>query len=241
MRARAVRFRWLPQSGLMKPYSDEWFRARKQATRRSAEVIASFVRDVVRPTSIIDLGCGTGSWLAAFGVDDSLGVDGDWVSRSQLEFPEEHFRTHDLTRPLVLDRTFDLALSVEVGEHLPAEAADVLVESLSRLAPVILFSAAIPYQGGTGHVNPQWPAYWADRFRSREYVPCDVIRPRFWCHPEVRFAHAQNLILYVRSGDLSRLAIAETPLLPLVHPRLLQRIAAPSSLRHRLRRSWRSR
>jgi len=218
-------------------YDDEWFARRTTATRRSAEAIAPFVQEIVKPRSVVDLGCGTGSWLAALAVEDSLGVDGEWVPRSRLEISKEQFLSHDLTRPLLLDRTFDLALSVEVGEHLPAEAAGVLVDSLARLAPVVLFSAAIPYQGGTGHVNPQWPAYWADKFRTRGYVPCDVIRPRFWSDPEVRFAHAQNLILYVRNDELSRLGLTETPLLPLVHPRLLERLAArPRSLRHRLGR-----
>jgi SAM-dependent methyltransferase len=220
------------------PYSEDWYRGRMHATRRSADAIAPFVTQLVHPTSIVDLGCGTGSWLAAFGIADVLGFDGAWVSRSQLEIPEERFQQHDLRQPLVLDRTFDLALSVEVGEHLPPEAASVLVASLTRLAPVVLFSAAIPHQGGTGHVNPQWPAYWAERFASNDYVPCDVSRPQFWCHPDVRIAHAQNLILYVKRDQLSRLELAETRLLPLVHPRLLQRLASQRpSLRNLLSRT----
>jgi SAM-dependent methyltransferase len=208
------------------PYDERWFERRVRSTRASADVIAPFVSNIVSPESIVDLGCGTGSWLAAFAVDDCLGVDGGWIRRHLLEIPAENFVEHDLTRPFSIARTFDLALSIEVGEHLPAEAADVLVESLVGLAPVVLFSAAIPFQGGTDHVNPQWPSYWAEKFRAHGYSGCDVVRPAFWSHPNVRFFHAQNLVLYVRDDQLQRLGLHETAVLPLVHPRLLERIAA---------------
>jgi SAM-dependent methyltransferase len=187
----------------------------------------------VGPQSVVDLGCGTGSWLAAFAIDDCLGVDGEWMRRHLLEIPEKNFVEHDLSRPFSIARTFDLALSIEVGEHLPAEAADFLVRSLVGLAPIVLFSAAIPFQGGTDHVNPQWPSYWAEKFRAHGYSACDVVRPAFWCHPDVRFFHAQNLVLYVRDDQLQRLGLHETAVLPIVHPRLLERIAARP-------RRWRS-
>lgn len=218
--------------GIVSRYSDEWFQNRMAATRRSAEVIAPFVREIVQPKSVIDLGCGTGSWLAALAVEDCLGVDGDWVLPSHLEFPYERFQKFDLTQPFAAGRDFDLALCIEVGEHLPRDAAETLVTSLTAHAPVVLFSAGIPHQGGTGHVNPQWPGYWAKKFVAHGYAPCDIVRPRFWCHPDVRFFHAQNLILYVRRDYLGRFGLTETAVLALVHPRLLQRLATrPGSLR----------
>jgi hypothetical protein len=62
-------------------------------------------------------------------------------------------------------RTFDLAICLEVAEHLPPEAAEGFIDSLTRLAPVVLFSAAITFQVGNQHLNGQWPDYWATLFR----------------------------------------------------------------------------
>jgi hypothetical protein len=84
-------------------------------------------------------------------------VDGAYVQPALLAIPQEQFLAHDLTLPLHAGRTFDLALSLELAEHLPPECAGVLVDSLARLAPAVVFSAAVPFQGGVGHVNERWP------------------------------------------------------------------------------------
>ena len=70
---------------------------------------------------------------------------------------------------------------LEVAEHIPPECADIFVESLTwGLAPVIMFSAAVPGQGGTLHLNEQWPAYWASKFAQHGYVLIDCLRPQLW-------------------------------------------------------------
>ena len=146
------------------------------------------------------MGCGIGSWLAVFrehGVTDVLGLDGEYVDRNQLLIPPGQFRPADLESPPPLDRTFDLALSIEVAEHLPETAADTFVSYLTTLAPVVLFSAAVPGQGGWNHVNEQWPEYWAGRFVERGYVPIDCLRPLLWHRETVQYWHAQNILVYV--------------------------------------------
>ena len=118
--------------------------------------VVPIVLDLIRPGSVVDVGCGLGEWLATFqehGVSDILGIDGDYVDRDMLYIPQQDFKTIDLNRPFTLNRTFDLAVCLEVAEHLEAEHANDFVESLTRLAPIILFSAAIPLQSGTNHVN----------------------------------------------------------------------------------------
>ena len=209
----------------MSSYTEEWFKRRQPGARRSADVIVPLLLDATGATSVIDVGCGTGSWLAAVrehGVTDILGVDGDYVDREALEIPAVQFLAADLTEPLPLDRTFDLAISVEVAEHLPEQAAQLFITSLTGLAPVIAFSAAIPAQGGTGHINLQWQDYWASKFGEQGYVPVDHVRPRVWRDPRVRYFYAQNLIVYVREGELSRYAEFErgTGPLDVVHPRM---------------------
>jgi hypothetical protein len=121
------------------------------------------------------------------------------VDRRALLIPSACFIAHDLTRPFRTDRRFDLVLSLEVAEHLPGDRADVFVETLTGLGPVVLFSAAIPHQGGTQHVNEQWPDYWRERFETRGYVVIDCIRRRVWQNENVSWWYAQNVLVYARS------------------------------------------
>jgi hypothetical protein len=88
-------------------------------------------------------------------------------------------------------------LCLEVAEHLPADSAPTLIDSLVSLGPVILFSAAIPFQGGTHHVNEQWPEYWARHFSPRDIMR--TVRRRFGVH-DVEWYYAQNILLYVERG-----------------------------------------
>jgi SAM-dependent methyltransferase len=181
-------------------YRREWFAAREPAARRSAETILPFVLQVVQPRSVVDVGCGLGSWLAVahdLGVERILGIDGPYVDREALEIPSDRFFAHDLSSHLSIDESFDLALSLEVAEHLPSTNASQFVAGLVQLAPAVLFSAAVPFQGGTGHQNEQWPAYWARLFRQHDYVALDFIRQRFWSDEGTRYFYAQNTVLYV--------------------------------------------
>src|SRR5262245_17574896 len=130
-------------------YDDAFVDIHERDSRRSAREVIPHVLEFVPAQSVIDVCCGVGIWLAevpAAGVADFLGIDGDYVKRERLLIEPERFLSRDLARPLVLSRHFDLAFSLEVAEHLPAEAADTLVASLVALAPVVLLSAAIPHQ-----------------------------------------------------------------------------------------------
>jgi SAM-dependent methyltransferase len=155
--------------------------------------------DMVRPQSVVDVGCGVGTWLAEFqarGVSDILGIDGDYVDRSMLQIAVDTFSPQNLSNGALSSRKFDLAISLEVAEHLPAESAGAFVRSLTALAPVVAFSAAIPHQGGTDHINERWQSYWAELFRQLGYEAYDPIRPRIWTDTDVEVHYRQNLIIY---------------------------------------------
>jgi methyltransferase family protein len=120
------------------PYSSAFFREHRTGARNSASVIVPRLIDVIKPASIVDLGCGSGAWFTAFnaeGVTDVLGLDGTWVDEAELEIPGSCFRAVDLDAPVDVGRRFDLALALEVAEHLPERSAEVFVDSLTRLRP----------------------------------------------------------------------------------------------------------
>lgn len=173
----------------------------REISRMSAEEILPAVLDLIQPKSVIDIGCGIGAWLSVFmdkGVDDAIGVDGDWVPREYLCVPEKNFLPRELTKPLNLGRDFDLVVSLEVAEHIPEQASDTFIGTLVEHGQVILFSAAIPGQGGPGHVNEQWPDYWATKFAKHGYEVIDCIRSKVWSNEKVCWWFAQNTMLYVK-------------------------------------------
>jgi hypothetical protein len=174
--------------------------------------------------------------LGEHGLSDFVGLDGPYVRQSMLEIAPEKFIAHDLLQPLPLDREFDMVMSLEVAEHLPADHAANFVDSLVRLGSVIVFSAAVPLQGGTHHVNEQWPSYWIDLFAKRGYVAVDCLRHRLWQNPRVDFWYAQNMLIFVREDSLAlypRLQEAHAAGglrgLALVHPRLYLATSDPKN------------
>jgi hypothetical protein len=174
-----------------------------ELSEQSAQVVLPIVFDLCRPHSAIDVGCLFGAWPAEcrrLGADEVLGVDGDYVDVSDLVIPRDAFVMHDLSRPLRLGRRFDLAISLEVAHYLLASRAAGLVGDLCELAPLVLFSAAIPHQGGVGHLNEQWPDWWAERFADHGYTPVDCVRDAVWDDPRVAIWYAQNTLLFVASG-----------------------------------------
>lgn len=221
-------------------YTPDFYDSRMDTADRSADVIVPLVMDLVHPNSVVDVGCALGAWLRVFrdlGVEKIVGVDGDWVDCDKLEIPSDCFLPHDLSDPLRMEQRFDLVISLEVAEHLRPEDADTFVNSLVKLGSVILFSAAVPFQGGTRHVNEQWLSHWAQRFQDRGYLPIDCIRGRIWTDERVAWWYAQNVIFFVSGEALDRYpcleaeSARETGVLPLdlVHPRNYLRMEARCS------------
>lgn len=168
---------------------------------RSPNEIVPFLQERLQPRSVVDVGCGLGMFLHCFkqqGVARCLGIDGEWSDGNQLAkyISADEFMIADLEQPLELDRErFDLALCLEVAEHLRAEAADTLVKSLSQLSDIVIFSAAIPFQGGLNHINEEWLDYWQDKFSQVGYVLHDVVRNLIWDNEHIDWWYRQNIVL----------------------------------------------
>ncbi len=182
-------------------YDEQW-----EKSIQSAREVIPVILSLINPSSVVDLGCGIGTWLAAFcesGVKDVLGVDGQWVEKSRLQIPGNQFMYCDLETPVSINRRFDLAISVEVAEHLESSSSDTFVNSLCNLAPVVCFSAAIPFQGGANHVNERWPSYWIEKFSIRGYECVDCLRCRLLSNDKVQPYYAQNIMFFCSQDGLS--------------------------------------
>jgi len=194
----------------------------------AASQILPILFEFYRPNSIIDVGCGLGNWIEVakkLGINDIIGVDGNYVNRSLLKISEKEFVEMNLLESFDLGRKFDMAICLEVAEHLPKSSADILIESLTRHSDVILFSAAIPGQGGQNHFNEQWPDYWQSKFEKNGFEMIDFFRPKIWNNKKIERWYRQNLFLVVKKEhSLSRLG--NNLGLSLVHPELLEIVTA---------------
>ena len=173
------------------------------------------------PQSVLDIGCGTGTWLRAAlncGAQEVLGVDGVAIPGDQLLIPESAFRIADLNAPLRLDRRFDLVLCLETAEHLDAESAATVIASLAAHGDHILFSAAAPGQPGINHHNCQWPDFWQALFNREGFACSDEVRWLIWDNHAIEPWYRQNLMLAVR--DPAR-AGSEARIAAVIHPAML--------------------
>jgi hypothetical protein len=218
-------------------YSRKFFENIRGGSSASAEAAVPIILEIHPARSVVDVGCGIGTWLKSFmdlGVQRAVGLDGDYVDRGQLLIPPSCFVDCNLDAPIDIaelnrkvgnPERFDLAISLEVGEHLPVARAASLVSDLCSLSDVVLFGAAIPFQGWQrAHVNEQWQSYWAKRFAENGYDAFDALRPRTWSLPEISYFYKQNSIFYVKretdahKAFMARYVRPTVAMFDIVHP-----------------------
>lgn len=215
-------------------YSQEYYQKHLAGTLASANTILNTLSSFYKPSSVLDLGCGTGGWLkVAKEIFHSsvLGVDQHSFWAADMLISQDEYCIHNLETPVHTKRKFDLAISVEVAEHIAEEFANILVKSLCNHSDVILFSAALPMQGGTGHINEQPCSYWANIFAQYGYYAVDCIRPLIWDNKDVEVWYRNNTILFVSQEQRDKFVgkIPETNYpLDIIHPQMLERIVSRS-------------
>jgi cyclopropane fatty-acyl-phospholipid synthase-like methyltransferase len=159
--------------------------------------------------SVLDIGCGIGQWLYVFkenGVETVLGIDGEHVPPEKIMVDKKsEFKIFDLKniKNLTLEKPFDIALSLEVAEHLPKENAVDFVDFLTRSSDTVIFSAAVIGQTGENHVNEQNPDYWKELFKKNGYVMLDAFREKFWNNKNVNWWYRQNMYLFVKEKNMN--------------------------------------
>jgi SAM-dependent methyltransferase len=211
-------------------YTTDFFSQHQQQSLESAKQIIPEILKYIQPDSVIDIGCGTGAWLLVWkqnNIKNVLGVDGDYVKVEQLMIEESEFVPHDLTKEYKSDNKYDLVCSLEVGEHISNPSAEIFVKTLCNLGNVILFSAAIPGQPGTYHINEQYPSYWASLFKKNNFIAIDCIRFAIWENENIEWWYRQNILFFVNENVISKYPLLNDAykktagnVLSLVHPKL---------------------
>ena len=188
----------------------------------SAQKIFEIIFKHLKPRSIIDIGCGSGSWLKAaseMGVKNLTGIEGNWLKPEMLIAENINLLIHDISSSLPRLSKYDLAITLEVAEHLSESRSKSFIEDLCGLSDVVLFSAAIPHQGGDNHLNEQWQSYWNGLFRKNNFVARDIIRPIIWEDENIKAWYKQNCILYINEKIDSKIDnLRNQNPLDIVHP-----------------------
>lgn len=209
-------------------YNDAFYEDQAKFSYQSAQIVLKYVFEhLVSATSLLDIGCGTGSWLSAatkLGVKNILGLDSSSSAANKLMIDKKNWKQTDISQPISLHRKFDLAMSMEVAEHINVDLHECFINNLTRHADTIIFSAALPYQGGTGHQSENWPQYWAALFSEKGYDCYDIIRHNIWNNPKIQFWYKQNIFIFakqsLRSSFNKRNLFHTNNIMSLIHPEM---------------------
>lgn len=189
-------------------YTPTFYADKNEGSYKSAKEILSYLIPSLKINSMIDFGCGTGSWLKAakeLGCKDCLGLEGKWVKNQIDNQFRKNIKFVNLEKPITINKQYDLAISLEVAEHLSSQRAQSFVNDICRCSSIVLFSAAFPGQGGTLHKNEQWPSYWVNKFFKKNYILLDAIRPLVRSNRDIENWYRTNTLLFVSVKKMNKI------------------------------------
>ncbi len=152
-------------------YDSAFFSTNQWEGLRHAEWFCPLLVEIFHPKSLVDIGCGTGHflrWCLDHHIRDVVGLEGSLSAHANALVG--CIDIWDLRYPYKPMRKYDLAISIEVAEHIEEEFAGTFVDTLVQLSDCVVLTAAPPGQGGFHHVNEQPWVYWRDLFRARGYA-----------------------------------------------------------------------
>ena len=202
------------------PYDDDFYTLLSTGVQRSSQKYVQALYRIYQPKSIIDIGCGRGIWLQSFGkcgATKLVGLDGKWNNKKDMVSEHIEFQQVDLNNIPLQSEKYDLAVSLEVAEHLHPDSAAEFVSSICELSDAVLFSAAYTWQGGVDHQNEQPHSYWAELFQKHNFIPYDLFRPAFWGEEDVEFWYRQNAFMYLRQHSSVESIFAQKGCQPMVN------------------------
>ena len=192
-------------------YNRTYYRRVDSMALQSSLPLCEIIEEGFSPRSAVDLGCGTGALLMALQAR-GVRVFGLDYSRAAIEICRQRgleVREYDIEADVGLAGLgrFDVAICTEVAEHVKPQFADRLVRQLTVLSDHIIFTAAVPGQGGgVDHVNEQPNSYWIGKFGMHGYAYLEeqtAIRRKWLLDAGVARFYANNLMLFEAQGRLS--------------------------------------
>jgi len=174
----------------------------------SQTLYLEFLLKLLDIKSICDLGCGPGYWVRAakrLGIVDALGYDIPLAEGAHRIIEPNELIECDLSERYEFGRRFDLAVTTEVIEHIPQKKEKNFVDNCCRASDFVLFSGAVPYQGGVGHVNEQWLEHWSALFQRNGFHCHDLFREHFWHDSRIQYYYRQNTVLFASEEASSAL------------------------------------
>lgn len=217
-------------------YNEEFYNTNIAGMSESAKIVLKFLFNIIRPNSVIDVGCGKGAWLAVaelYGAKKLKGLDGSWINKKTLLGEAIDFTAVNFEKDLPeLDSKYDLCISLEVAEHISKDNAERFIEYLCSASDHVLFGAAIKKQGGTNHINEQPQTYWIEIFKSNGYDCFDIIRPNIWDNEAVEWWYRQNTFLFIKKDTKQNIKNIEK--LKSLHNQIIYDIVHPDTFEEKL-------
>ena len=154
-----------------KEYEKSYFGERMRFKNEVYPLMGNIFQEILDPKDVVDLGCGHGILMAGFSCE-CVGIEASDEGFKQTK--ERGYEAHqiDLRLPLDLKRRFDLAVSIEVAEHLEEEYADIFVDNLISMSNRILVTASPRVE--RWHYNPQPKSYWIDKFSAKGFLLSEI-------------------------------------------------------------------
>lgn len=154
-------------------YSEDFFDSNQEEGLSMTVWSVPLFQEVFKFKSLMDVGCATGHYLKTCidaGITDVLGLEGSPEAMKKLMVDKKYVVMHDFRDPYTFDRKWDLAISIEVAEHIDGIYSDNYVKILTDSSDTVLITAAPPGQGGTAHVNEQPQEWWIAKFKTFGFV-----------------------------------------------------------------------
>lgn len=156
-------------------YTSKYYNRHLESYRKWENEVGRSIVKTLQPQSILDIGCGVGSYLEGalqYGCKDILGLDVSFETAKEFLTPEisPYIKYGDATKPLDLNRKFKCVMSFETGEHIESDKTGVFIDNLCKhSSKYIILTAAPPGQAGTGHINLREKKFWISEVTKRNF------------------------------------------------------------------------
>ncbi len=183
-----------------KAYETSFYEMQASNSYNSAKIVIPYLINMFHPKSVADVGCGVWTWLKAFEeawVSTILWIDWIYVEQEKILIEKSNFKAVDLKEKQYFDKRYDIAISLEVGEHLPKHTAPNFIETITSLSDIVIFSAAQPLQWGQYHINEQRPEFRWALFEKKGYIMLDPLRLQLIDFNELG-GYRQNIFVFIK-------------------------------------------